>query len=128
MKNHIFSIILASVCCAFVACNQNTPDDTKKGGDNTSLNQPSYPATWSPVGHKYVSTDEEYLNREITFLSKDSFLWKREDHQKVYYYKVEYPTIYYSENLVAWLKFSDTLTITRKSDLTLESTCYKLVY
>lgn len=51
MKRIIF-IIAAALCLA--ACSQNEPTDTKKGGDTTSLHQPSDPATWSPAGHVYV--------------------------------------------------------------------------
>ena len=126
MKRIIF---IMAAAMSLAACNQNEPTDTKKGGDTTtSQHQPSDPDTWSPVCHKYTSTDEDYLNREITFISKDSFLWKREDHQKVYPYRIEYPIIYVWENESPWLKFVDTLTISRKSDLADESSCYKLVY
>lgn len=107
-----------------VSCEQNDP---KRGGDS-SLNQPSDPASWSPVGHKYVSTDEDYPNREITFFSKDSFLWLRGEDERKVCYRLEYPTIYVWEDEHPWLKFVDTLTISRKSDLADESSCYKLVY
>ena len=74
MKNHIFSIILAAVCCAFAACNQNEPTDTKKGGDTpTSQHQPSDPATWSPAGKRYAYTYEDEGTHEVLeFVSKDS--------------------------------------------------------
>lgn len=126
MKRIIF---LMAAALSLVACNQNTPDDTKKGGDDTtSQHQPANPDTWSPVGHKYVSTDKDFPDREITFLSKDSFLWKREEHERVYPYSIEYPTIYVWEEKHAWLKFTDTLNISRKSDLADESSRYELVY
>lgn len=129
MKRYIF-IMSAALCLA--ACNQNEPTDTKKGGDNTYLNQPSYPSTWSPVGHKYVSTDEDpvygHYGNEITFLSKDSFLWQREGDVKVVPYKLQYPTIYVWEDLYPWLKFVDTLTITKYASMEDESSKYELVY
>lgn len=125
MKKILFAMALA---VAFVACNHNEPTDTKKDGTDTiPLHQPT-DSTWLPIGHKYVSTDEEFPNREITFISKDSFLWKREDHQKVYPYVLKYPIIYVWEEKHPWLKFIDTLTISRKSNLADESSCYKLVY
>ena len=114
--------LLALLCAfsmAFVSCEKKEP---------TAKNQPVNPATWSPIGHKYVSTDEDHLGREITFLSKDSFLWLRDGKEKVVYYKLEYPTIYVWEELHPWLKFVDTLTISRKSDLADESSKYELVY
>lgn len=53
MKRIIF---LMAAALSLVACNQNTPDDTKKGGDTpTSQHQPSDPASWSPVGKRYVA-------------------------------------------------------------------------
>ena len=51
MKRIIF-IMAAALCLA--ACNQNEPTDTKKGGNTTSLHQPSDPASWSPEGKRYV--------------------------------------------------------------------------
>ena len=51
MKKYLF-FAFAAIC--LMACNQNTPDDTKKGGDTTSQHQPSDPASWSPIGKRYV--------------------------------------------------------------------------
>lgn len=73
---------LLALLCAFtlISCNQNTPDDTKKGGDTpTSQHQPSDPASWSPVGKRYVC-DNDTINEDgyrysiIDFVSKDSAL------------------------------------------------------
>lgn len=116
---------LFALCFLFASCE---PSEPSRGGDTAALNQPSDPATWSPVGHKYVSTDEDYPNREITFFSKDSFLWLRGEDERKVCYRLEYPTIYVWEDEHPWLKFVDTLTISRKSDLADESSCYKLVY
>lgn len=122
MKKSFFLPLLLML--ALVGCE----DNTKQADTNNDKEENTIPYWWSPVGHKYISTDEDYLNREITFISKDSFLWKREDHQKVYPYRIKYPIIYVLEDEHPWLKFVDTLTISRKSDLADESSCYKLVY
>lgn len=52
------SFILALLCASSMllcSCEPNDPE-TKKGGDDTaSLHQPADPATWSPVGKRYVA-------------------------------------------------------------------------
>lgn len=129
MKNHIFSIILAAVCCAFVACNQNTPDDTKKGGDTTSLHQPSDPATWSPAGHIYVyettwensPASDNYWVWVLDFISNDSVIWyetyerdlstKNAQPCERTTYEIVYPKLLLHLDTGRELTFTDTLTI-----------------
>ena len=126
-KIRISIFTLCALLC-LSSCNQNEPTR----GDETQKNQPANPSTWSPVGHKYVSTDEDpvygHYGNEITFLSKDSLLWQREGDVKVVPYKLKYPTIYVWENLSPWLKFVDTLTITKYASMADESSKYELVY
>lgn len=128
MKRIIF---LMAAALSLVACNQNTPDDTKKGGDTpTSQHQPSDPATWSPVGHKYVSTDDSnygrYLGAQIDFLTTDTFYWDLFYEQKRRY-RIEYPLVYIDFYETPQFKFIDTLTITKAYENADESSCYKLV-
>ena len=112
MKKLLFLLCV----CALCAC--------EKEQDH----QPANPSKWSPVGHKYVSTDVEYPNREITFISKDSILWLRNGSLKTIHYRLDYPILSVFEEELPRLKFIDTLTISRRSDLLDESSCYKLVY
>lgn len=119
--------VTISATMLLCSCNQNEP--TKGGSDTASLNQPDNPKDWSPVGHKYISTDKDYPDREITFISRDSFIWKREELIKTCFYDVYYPTITILDiRNDKWIKFTDTLTITRLSNLADEASTYKLVY
>lgn len=125
MKRIIF---LMAAALSLVACNQNEPTR----GDETQKNQPANPSTWSPVGHKYVSTDDSnygrYLDYEITFVKKDSFLWHRDSQDKMKGYRLQYPLIYLEDDQTPWLKFVDTLTITKAYEMADESSKYELVY
>ncbi len=127
--------ILALLCAfsmAFVSCENNDPD-TKKGGDNTtSQHQPANPATWSPVGHKYVSIDNDTLNGRykgwtVEFLSRDSVLRVESGYPFRSTYRLQYPNVYLGTSETPWYKFIDTLTITRYFD---SSDCptYKMEY
>jgi len=127
--------ILALLCAfsmAFVACNQNTPDDTKKGGDDTtSQHQPANPDTWSPVGKMYVCDrsndnpyDYDYFMHVIYFFSKDSALSYGTTNRDLspmpeqpYYtpsaYRVSYPNVTFVMGADDGIGvFSDTLTLT----------------
>lgn len=118
MKKHIFLAVYAALCFAFVACNQNTPDDTKRGGDTpTSQHQPSDPSTWSPEGKIYIHVRdyEPDTTRTITF-SKDRLSIRFScDHGKSRWtyggnYVINYPSVeftYNEENTI--LLFLDTL-------------------
>lgn len=130
MKRIIF---IMAAALSLVACNQNTPDDTKKGGDTpTSQHQPANPSTWSPVGHKYVSTDEDpvygHYGAEIIFLSRDTFYWNKNNIERNRKYRLEYPLIYIEDSNSPWLKFIDTLTISKYASMADESSRYELVY
>ena len=122
MKRLIPLFFVAFLC----ACNSNTPEDP------ATKNQPKDPATWSPVGHKYVSTDDDivygHYGTQIIFISRDSFFWDRSNIESIMYYRLEYPIIYIGEKRSPWFKFVDTLTITKVSPLADESSCYELVY
>lgn len=109
----------------FASCekNQSSPEDP------TLKNQPEDPATWSPAGKKYISTDNSnygrYLDKKITFFSRDSvdleFLGGH------YLYRLEYPLIHLGHTETPWLKFIDTLTITKAYEMSDESSCYVLM-
>ena len=125
--------ILALLCAfsmAFVSCENNDPDTKKGGDDTTSQHQPANPATWSPVGHKYVSTDDShygrYLGAQINFLTTDTFYWDLFYEQKRRY-RIEYPLVYIDFYETPQFKFIDTLTITKAYENADESSCYKLV-
>lgn len=72
MKKIFF--LLAAVCCLF-AC---TPKTHNEPDDKTKLNQPANPATWSPIGHIYVSSNHPSGNGHdnwtcvFDFFKKDS--------------------------------------------------------
>ena len=131
MKRIIF---LMAAALSLVACNQNTPDDTKKGGDTpTSQHQPSDPATWSPVGHVYVyettwensPASDHYWVWVLDFISKDSVMVYQTPNRDLSYhsdfmhlvepnsYIIEYPklTRYYLTTEARYLEFNDTTTI-----------------
>lgn len=103
--------------------NQSSPEDP------TSKNQPANPATWSPVGKTYISTDDSYygryLGKKIEFFSTDSL--NEEFLGGHYLYRLEYPLIYLGHTETPWLKFIDTLTITKAYETSDESSCYKLM-
>lgn len=98
MKRIIF-IMAAALCLA--ACNQNEPTDTKKGGDTTSLHQPSDPATWSPSGHVYVyettwenSTDaDHYWAYVFNFYSEDSCVKYETPNRDLTYHEISMRTV-----------------------------------
>ena len=119
MKRIIPLLFVALLC----SCNSNDP---------TQKNQPKDPNRWSPVGHKYVSTDTDiaygHYGTQIIFLSKDSFFWDRNNIERNVYYELKYPILYIGEHRDPWLKFVDTLIITKVSPLADESSCYELVY
>lgn len=109
MKRIIF---IMAAAMSLVACNQNTPDDTKKGGD-TQTNQPADPSTWSPVGKMYVCdstwkdspADDKYWGWVFHFITKDSVVKYETPNRDLSYsefsmntidsirYEISYPTI-----------------------------------
>lgn len=125
--------LLALLCAfsmAFVACNQNTPDDTKKGGDTpTSQHQPSDPATWSPAGHIYIyettyknsSAPDKYWVWVLDFFGGDSVIWYETDHRDLTYngspayerttYELNYPKLLLHIDTGREVTFIDTTTI-----------------
>ena len=127
MKRIIF---IMAAAMSLAACNQNTPDDTKKGGDDTtSQHQPSDPATWSPVGKvymQYVPTNElppdtirwlEFYN--LPELGEDSAIVHIKYETKgskgyvAYQYSINYPDIVLSRDGKDddYATFRDTLNI-----------------
>lgn len=134
MKRIIF---IMAAALSLAACNQNTPDDTKKGGDTpTSQHQPSNPATWSPVGKTYVAdisgADKnpygfDYFMHVVYFFSKDSALSYGTTNRdlspqpdKPYYtpsrYQVSYPDVTFIIGVdKGYGYFSDTLTLVGSS-------------
>ncbi len=137
MKAQSLSAQCLSVCAAvclfaaaitFTSCNQNTPDDTKKGGDSTTSHQPANPATWSPVGKIYTrdrSTNNaygyDYFIEVVTFYTKDSAVWYGTIHSDLtpmddYYnpasYKLNYPALTFTFGIDKdEYHFTDTLTL-----------------
>lgn len=125
--------LLALLCAfsmAFVACNQNTPDDTKKGGD-TQTNQPADPSTWSPVGKMYIQDFPAEVDQDTVHwfvfgifpeLGEDStrgvqYHYRAKNGGKYgytwYVYELDYPQIIlrqYGEDPVS-TSFIDTLTL-----------------
>jgi len=102
-----------------VSCEQNDP---KRGGDS-SLNQPSDPASWSPRGHRYVAPYEgdNYGFYVYQFFSADSVLSYQTiksdyslDEQYEHNclgrtrYSVNYPTLYILGTDKLTLTFKDT--------------------
>ena len=133
MKQIIF-IMAAALCLA--ACNQNEPTDTKKGGDDTtSQHQPANPATWSPVGKRYVvdiapetepDTVRWFVFCTIPELEEDSTRGVQLHYQAkhvsygytIYSYELNYPQlslIRYGEKPL-YATFKDTLTLIWKGD------------
>ena len=126
-----FVIVFVAFAALFLtACNQNTPDDTKKGGDDTtSQHQPSDPASWSPVGKTYVcdygkTTDKDYRYSVVDFFSKDSavsYVSSEEDltpkenygiTTRHWAYECSYPNIkFIIGNSWCDMAFKDTLTL-----------------
>ena len=108
-----------------VSCEQNDP---KRGGDS-SLNQPSDPASWSPVGKRYVYTYEDEGTHEVLeFVSKDSIYIYDTPNSDFSYndginpvtdmgysisksiYAVEYPDLFVGSNRRK-MTFNDTISI-----------------
>lgn len=126
MKRIIF---LMAAALSLVACNQNTPDDTKKGGDTpTSQHQPSDPATWSPVGKRYVRDRSktnpygyDFFKEVVVFDTKNHAVWYgtvNEDLSPMdkYYnpatYKISYPDLTFTFGADKdEYHFTDTLTL-----------------
>lgn len=124
MKRIIF---IMAAALSLVACNQNTPDDTKKGGD-TQTNQPANPSTWSPVGKMYVCdttwskspASDKYWAWVLDFFSKDSAVWYETELRDLTYngsmayervsYDIDYPnlTLHFHANEDRPLVFKDT--------------------
>lgn len=128
MKKIIFLSCLL-LALTLISCEKNEP--TKGGSDTASLNQPENPKDWHPIGHKYVSTDEShdgrYLGIELVFLSYDSLRFSINNRNS--FYTIDYPLVYIGSHMdTPWLKFIDTLTITKAYETADESSCYKLVY
>lgn len=117
---HFIPLLILAVC--LLGCD-------KKNEPNINTHQPANPATWSPVNKTYISTDdsnyERYLNKKIVFFSRDSLY--EEHFGSNYLYRLEYPLIYLGHSETPWLKFIDTLTITKAYEMSDESSCYKLV-
>lgn len=121
----LFFIALAALL--FASCESNEP--SKRGGDNTSLNQPSDPASWSPVGHVYVyettwensPASDHYWVWVLDFISKDSCVWYETELRDLTYngspayertsYKVNYPKLTLNMDGGRVLNFTDTTTI-----------------
>ena len=125
------SFILALLCASSMllcSCEPNDPE-TKKGGDDTaSLHQPADPATWSPVGHRYIcnrSSDNpygyEYFVEVIDFFKRDSaVMYGTINHdlspmEKCYNparYKMNYPKVIMTFGIdERECTFTDTLTL-----------------
>lgn len=124
MKRIIF---LMAAALSLVTCNQNTPDDTKKGGD-TQTNQPADPSTWSPVGKRYVCDTtwskspaaDKYWAWVLYFFSEDSAVWYETELRDLTYngsmayervsYDIDYPnlTLHFHANEDRPLVFKDT--------------------
>ena len=99
MKRIIF---IMAAALSLVACNQNTPDDTKKGGDTpTSLNQPSDPASWSPEGHIYIyettwddsPAADHYWAYVFNFYSEDSCVKYETPNRDLTYHEISMRTV-----------------------------------
>ncbi len=112
MKRIIF---IMAAALGLVACNQNEPDDTKKGGDTpTSQHQPSDPATWSPVGKRYVRdrsaekvNGNDYFYEVVWFNSGDSAIWYNSIVADYTQMNETYPCAYVIEYPNATLTFFD---------------------
>ena len=136
MKRIIF--IMASALC-LAACNQNEPTDTKKGGDTTSLYQPSDPSTWSPSGHVYVyettwensTAADHYWAWVIKFYSGREVVEYETPNRNLSYhpdflhtvdstsYYTEYPILKYNSPAVLGyidMVFNDTLSLYWKAN------------
>ena len=133
MKRIIF---IMAAALSLVACNQNTPDDTKKGGDTpTFQHQPSDPASWSPVGKTYIldiapeaepDTVRWFVFCTIPELGEDSTRGLQLHYQAkhvssgytIYSYELNYPKlslIRYGEKPL-YASFQDTLTLVWNGD------------
>ena len=114
------TMLLLALCAMFVGCEDSIED-----------HQPLNPKTWSPVGHSYESIDESdygrYLGKEIIFTHKDTCLMGKQPNMQIGTYRIEYPLIYFADSTTPWLKFLDTLTITKAYEMADESSCYILV-
>lgn len=112
MKRIIF---IMAAALSLAACNQNTPDDTKKGGDTpTSQHQPSDPATWSPEGKRYVRdrsaekvNGNDYFYEVVWFNSGDSAIWYNSIVADYTQMNETYPCAYIIEYPNATLTFFD---------------------
>lgn len=115
MKN---PFLLLLIVIAFVSC------------DRGDKHQPDIPAIWSPVGHRYVSTDNSnygaYLNKELIFISEDTLLNGFPPDMERRAYRIEYPLVYFNNSTTPWFKFIDTLTITKAYEMSDESARYEL--
>ena len=116
---------LFALCMLFASCE---PSEPSRGGDS-SLNQPSDPASWSPEGHVYVyetTWDESpaadhYWVWVLDFISKDSCVWYETELRDLTYngspayertsYKVNYPKLTLNMDGGRVLNFTDTTTI-----------------
>ena len=68
MKKILFILLtLSLVAFISLSCNDHNTPDTN---DDASSHQPADPASWSPIGHKYVSFDDEDI------LTKFCFSWR----------------------------------------------------
>ena len=123
MKRLVPVFVFCLLWC--VSCEQNDP---KRGGDS-SLNQPSDPATWSPKGHVYVyettwensPAADHYWVWVLDFISKDSCVWYETELRDLTYngspayertsYKVNYPKLTLNMDGGRVLNFTDTTTI-----------------
>lgn len=130
MKHFPVVAMLLAFVFAFSSCNQNEP--TKRGGDDSSLNQPDYPSTWSPVGKKYVCDrsqdnpyDFEYCVQVIQFINElnaaeylttHTNLTPMDEFYNAATYTCKYPNIKMMFGADERLfEFKDTLTLYSKS-------------
>ena len=130
MKKYLFFVFVA-IC--LMACNQNTPDDTKKGGDASSLHQPTDSASWCPVGKRYVrdlsvSHGYECLFQVVWFRTSDSAIlydsftpniYRMDDRILHCSYTIDYPNVpmTFDKNIVTDIfHFTDTLTLYNPSE------------
>lgn len=95
MKRLVPVFVFCLLWC--VSCEQNDP---KRGGDS-SLNQPSDPASWSPVGKTYVCdtvwqnspAEDKYWGWVIHFFSKDSCVKYETPNRDLTYHECALQTI-----------------------------------
>lgn len=119
--------LMAALCLLLVSCEKKDPVDPAK------LNQPEDPATWSPVGKKYVSIDIDTMDGRfkgwtVEFISGTQMkrTFGKYNHTEQGRYRMNYPKVYLGDSETPWYKFIDTLTLTRFYDMS-DCPTFKLV-